>query len=152
VREVQLRRVASRGAQRLGDPATDPRVVKRDGRGAEALPTCLGAYHEEAKAHEGQVDCQNANRVLAVRTDSHADQGPVGDKRRRSYILGDILRAQRLPHLGGGRPADGRNVMRACRRRRVVGAAWQEQTPEGRNPTSATCLKMAGRRREEEGR
>jgi hypothetical protein len=103
VREASLQRVASRGAQRCGDPATDPRGVKRDGRGAEALPTCWGAYHEEAEAHEGQVDRQGANRVLVVRTDFHADQGPVDDKRRGSCILGDAPRAPRLPHLGRGK-------------------------------------------------
>jgi hypothetical protein len=109
--------VASRGTQRSGGLATDPRGVKRDGRGAKAPPICWGATHGEAEAHEGQVDCQDANRVLAVPTDSHVDKGPEDGQRRRSQLLGDALRALRFPHLGRGEgQPKGRNVKRAFRR------------------------------------
>lgn len=80
MREDPRQRVASRGAQWTGDPATDLRLVKRDGRGAEAPPTRRGETHGEAQAHEGQVDRPDANRALAMLTDSHADQGPEDDK------------------------------------------------------------------------
>jgi hypothetical protein len=61
VREVLLQWLASRGAQRAGDSATDLRFVKRDGLGAEALTTCRGATHGEAEAQEGQVGHQDAS-------------------------------------------------------------------------------------------
>jgi hypothetical protein len=44
----------------------------------------------------------------------------------------------------------GRNAKRAGRRRRVVGAALEEQFPEGWNPMNVTRLKMAGGRGEEQ--
>jgi hypothetical protein len=71
--------------------------------GAEAPPIRSGATHEEARAHEGQVDYRNAKRVPEWPTDSHVDEGPEGDQRRRSKILGNALRAPRLPHLGRGK-------------------------------------------------
>lgn len=43
----------------------------------------------------------------------------------------------------------GRNVKRVSRRRRVAGAT-EKENPCRANPMSATCLKMAGRRGEEE--
>jgi len=55
VREEPLAWLASRGTQQAADPATDRRSVKRDGRGAEAQPTCAGRDHGEAQAQEGQV-------------------------------------------------------------------------------------------------
>lgn len=55
MREGPLARVGSRGAQRVEGPATDQRIAKRGGCGAEALPTHAGANHGEAEAQEGQV-------------------------------------------------------------------------------------------------
>jgi hypothetical protein len=83
VRDGPLWRAASRGAQRSDDPATDRRAAKRDGSRAEAWPTRWGTHHGEAEAHEGQVDHRGANRVPVMRTDSHADEGPEVDQRRR---------------------------------------------------------------------
>lgn len=40
--------------------------------------------------------------------------------------------------------------MRVRWRRRAAGAVWGERTPVGRNPRSATRLKMAGRRSEQQ--
>jgi len=58
VREGPLARVASRGTQRRADPATDQRAVKRDGSGGGSPTIRACAYHGEAEAHEGQVDCR----------------------------------------------------------------------------------------------
>jgi hypothetical protein len=119
--------------------------------GAQARYTCLGADHGEGKAQEGQVGRVSANRARAAQIDFLADEGPEDEQKAfdRS-ILGNGRRACRFPRLDGGSATGRRNVKRASRRRRVVGAAGTEQTPGGQNPRSATCLKMAGRRREEE--
>ena len=66
MREGSLPWVASRGAQRVEGPATEPRFAKRDGRRAEALPTDGGADHEEAEAQEGQVGRRDINRGLTT--------------------------------------------------------------------------------------
>jgi hypothetical protein len=50
----------------------------------------------------------------------------------------------------GASASFGRNVKRACWRRRAAGAAWKDKAPEGQNPRSATCLKMAGGWKEQE--
>jgi len=41
--------------------------LKRDGRGAEALPACWGANHEEVKAQEGRVGYRDIKRGLVSR-------------------------------------------------------------------------------------
>jgi len=61
VREGPLARLASRGAQLVGDPATDQRQAKRDGRKAEAEPSIACANHEEAETQEGRVGCWSLN-------------------------------------------------------------------------------------------
>lgn len=58
--------------------------MKRDGRGAEALPSRERADHGEAKAHEGWVDRQGIKRDLAMRIDSLEDESPEDDQRRLS--------------------------------------------------------------------
>jgi hypothetical protein len=82
VREAQLQRAASRGAQRADDPATDRPSAKRDGLGAEAPTTRGSEDHGEAEAQEGQVDHWNASCGLVMQTDTRADQGPEDDKKK----------------------------------------------------------------------
>jgi hypothetical protein len=41
---------------------------KRDGCGAEALPACRGANHEEVKAQEGMVGNEDIKRDLVSRS------------------------------------------------------------------------------------
>jgi hypothetical protein len=55
VREGQLLRRESRGAQRVLSLATDWGSVKRDGSRAEALPLFDCWTHGEAEAQEGKV-------------------------------------------------------------------------------------------------
>jgi hypothetical protein len=152
VRDGPLQRAASREAQRSGIRRRTSWPVKRDGSRAEARPTRWSAYHGEAEAQEGQVDCRGANRVPAMRTDSHADEGPEDEERGRPYILGNVLCAPRLPHLGkrgkASRGEERQEGMPAAKSRR--GCVAEAQPPVGLNPKSATRLKMAGRRREEE--
>jgi hypothetical protein len=131
--------------------ATDTFQTKPDGRGAEALPFCGGAHHEEAKAQEGQVGHRDINRDLVTQTDSHEDENPEGHKGATPmHPRYRRARPRMSPPRTGACAVCGRKAKRVCRRRRVVGASWEEESPEGRNPKSATCLKMAGRRREEE--
>jgi len=152
-REDPLRCRASRWAQRVVGLATDRLLVKRDGREAEASPLCRGADHEEAEAQEGQVGRQKINRRLVTQTDSHEVEGPEGDKRRwLSHPRQQPPCLQESPPRNG----DERNLREqrqegmpaATSRRDFVGGS----NPCRANPTDATRLKMAGRRREEEGR
>jgi hypothetical protein len=86
-----------------------------------------------------------------MRIDSREEESPEDEKMVLCHaILGNGQHARGGLHLGlETRPTCGRNVKRACRRRGVVGASREDETPEGWNPKSVTCLKMAGRRREE---
>lgn len=142
---------ASRGGQPEGCLATDTKRVKPDGRGAEALPFREGRHHEEAKAQEGQVGHQDINRGWVTQIDSHEEQDPEGHK---GAALRDPRYRRARPRMSpprtGACAVCGKKAKRVRRRRRVVGASWEEEPPEGPNPKSATCLKMAGRRGEEE--
>jgi len=148
VRERPLDERRDRGTQGTGDPATDLRSTKRGGCRAEAR-TDRREPMGRRKPRRGRSVAKTLTvdwRCRSMPTRTKALKTTNGTRLR---LLGNSECAQRLPHLGNGeRPANGRNVRRVCRRRRAVGAARAEQTPEGRNPTSATCLEMAGRRRE----
>jgi hypothetical protein len=86
-----------------------------------------------------------------MRTDSHEDEDPEGHKGAvPTHPRYRPVRPRMSPPRTGAWPVGGRKAKRVCRRRRVVGASWEARTPEGQNPKSATCLKMAGRRGEEE--
>jgi len=86
-----------------------------------------------------------------MRIDSHEEQNPEGHKgatpRDPRYRP---ARPWMSPPRTGACAVYGKKAKRVRRRRRVVGASWEEKSPEGQNPKSATCLKMAGRWREEE--
>jgi hypothetical protein len=85
-----------------------------------------------------------------MRIDSLADESLEDDERQRPVdpryrLLCLLVPSPRTEGSATGR----RNVRKARRWRRAIGSAREEQTPGGQNPRSATCLKMAGRRREE---
>lgn len=86
----------------------------------------------------------------STRADSHAAQTPEGDQRSGGVdprkLPGRLLA---FPLLGREQANWRDERQEGIRNRRVSGAVWGDQTPEGRNPMSASCLKMAGRLGEE---
>lgn len=89
--------------------------------------------------------------LRSMRADSHSAQNPEGDQ--RSGVVDPRKLTGRLPAfpLLGREQANWRDEHHeGIRERRACGAVWGDQTPEGRNPMSASCLKMAGRLGEEQ--
>lgn len=85
-----------------------------------------------------------------MRTDSSVDQGLEDDKEACRVVPGTAGSPIGALSWEEGERDRSENVRRACRWRRATGSTREEQTPEGKNPMSVTCLRMAGRWREEE--
>lgn len=116
---------------------------------AEAGPGCGGRHHEEVEAQEGQVGHRNLNQWRRRRSISPWTKALKAAKGVARVNLGIRCTRPRLspPRTGTGQ-AEGETSREQAGGDEPSGPR-RRKTPEARNPTSATCLKMVGRWREE---